>query len=168
MITVQKAKQKHIHGIARICIAGYRATYGDLLSTAYIERLIKEFYNPNRLLDEVTKTSRSWIGWIVAVEDDEVVGAGVGGMISKDHGELFVLYTDPERRKKGIGTMILDTVTDELIKYGAKEQWVNVTKGNQKGIPFYEAKGFQFVHEQDEYGILPGEDFKALRYHRFL
>lgn len=168
MITIQKANTEHIHGIARVCIASYWATYGDLLSTEYIERMIKEFYTPERLLEEVTKTSRSWNGWIVAIGGGEVIGAGVGGMISDNHGELFVLYADPERRKEGIGSMILEAVTRELIEYGAKEQWVNVTKGNTKGTPFYEEKGFRFIHEQAEYGVIEGEDFKALRYHRFL
>lgn len=168
MITIQRAKPEHIHGIARVCVDSYWATYGEILSTEYIERMIKEFYTLERLLKEVTTTSRTWNGWIVAIEDEDVIGAGVGGMISENHGELFVLYAHPERRKEGIGSMILDAVTDELIKYGAKEQWVNVTKGNTKGIPFYEAKGFHFIHEQDEYGIIEGEDFKALRYHRFL
>ncbi|RDW18065.1 GNAT family N-acetyltransferase [Oceanobacillus arenosus] len=168
MITIQKANHEHIHGIAKVCIASYWATYGDLLSTKYIERMIQEFYTPERLLEEVMTTSRFWNGWIVAVEGGKVIGAGVGGMISENHGELFVLYANPDRRKEGIGSMILDAVTKELIEYGAKEQWVNVTKGNIKGIPFYEAKGFDFINEQDEYGVIEGEDFKALRYHRFL
>jgi hypothetical protein len=30
---------------------------------------------------------------------------------------------------------------------GATQQWVSVAKGNQKGIPFYEAKGFIFAEE---------------------
>ncbi|RDW19768.1 GNAT family N-acetyltransferase [Oceanobacillus chungangensis] len=168
MVKIQKAGPNHIDGIARVCSASYWATYGDLLSREYIERMIKEFYTPERLLKEVTTTSRSWNGWTVAVENGEVIGAGVGGMISENHGELFVLYADPERRNEGIGGEILDAVTKELIEYGAREQWVNVTKGNKKGLPFYEAKGFQFIHEQEEYGVIEGEDFKALRCHRFL
>ncbi|WP_087972232.1 GNAT family N-acetyltransferase [Oceanobacillus rekensis] len=168
MITILKATEEHIDGIAKVCINSYWATYSDILTTEYIERLISEFYTPSRLLKEVTTTNPEWNGWMVAVEDGKVLGAGVGGMISEDHGELHTLYLDPERTKEGIGTMILEAVTKELIEYGAKVQWVNVTKGNRKGIPFYEAKGFQFIHEQDEYGIIEGEDFKALRYHRLL
>lgn len=168
MVTIQKATPQHAGGIAKVCIDSYWATYGDLLSSEYINRMIKEFYTHERIVKEVTTTSRQWNGWIVAVDDGEVVGAGAGGMISENHGELFVLYLDPERRKEGIGTMILDAVTEEFKEYGAKEQWVNVTKANDKGIPFYKAKGFQFIHEQDEYGIVEGENYKALRYHRVL
>lgn len=166
MVTIQKALPAHIEGIKKVCIDGYWATYTELLSTDYIERLIQEFFTSERLLQEVTETNRTWNGWFVAVDDEKVVGAAAGGMISENHGELFTLYLDPIRRKEGLGTKLLDAVTEELKKYGAKEMWVNVTKGNAKGIPFYEARGFQFIQEQDEYGIKPREDFRALRYHR--
>ncbi|MBP1970532.1 GNAT superfamily N-acetyltransferase [Virgibacillus natechei] len=168
MITIQKATPEHADGIAKVCIDSYWATYGELLSSEYINRMIKEFYTRERIIKEVTTTSKGWNGWFVAVDDEEVVGAGAGGMISENHGELFVLYLDPERKGEGLGTKLLDAVTNELKEYGAKEQWVSVTKWNNKGIPFYEAKGFIYIHEQDEYGIIEGEDYQALRYHRVL
>lgn len=168
MISIQKAIVEHINGIAKVCINAYWATYSELLSNEYIKRMIDEFYTYDRILKEVTTTNREWNGWIVAVDNGEVVGAGAGGMISENHGELFVLYLDPNRRKEGLGSMILEAVTKELKERGAKEQWVSVTKGNNKGIPFYEAKGFICVHEQAEYGVIDGEDYRALRYHRLI
>src|SRR5690625_2368662 len=130
--------------------------------------MIHEFYTYDRILKEVTTTNRQWNGWVVALDDGKVVGTGGGGMISENHGELFVLYLDPGRRSEGLGSMILEAVTKELKTYGAKEQWVSVTKNNDKAIPFYEAKGFNFIHEQDEYGVIEGENYQALRYHRLL
>lgn len=168
MITIQKATTDHIEGIAKVCIDAYWATYKELLSHEYIERMINEFYTYDKLFKDVTVTNRGWNGWTVALDDGKVIGAGAGGMISENHGELFVLYLDPSRRNEGLGSMILEAVTKELKTYGAKEQWVSVTKYNQKAIPFYEAKGFNFIHEQDEYGIIEGEDYQALRYHRLI
>jgi ribosomal protein S18 acetylase RimI-like enzyme len=168
VVTIQKATEEHIGGIAKVCIDAYWATYSELLSSEYIQRMIGKFYTYDQILNDITTTNRQWNGWIVAVDDGKVVGAGAGGMISENHGELFVLYLDPDRRNEGLGSMILDAVTNELISYGAKEQWVSVTKHNNKGIPFYEAKGFICVHEQPEYGVLNGEDYMALRYHRMI
>lgn len=51
-------------------------------------------------------------------------------------------------------------------EFDATEQWVSVAKGNQKGIPFYEAKGFIFKHESDGHGIVEGERYISLRYCR--
>ena len=168
MIVIQKATTDHIEGIAKVCIDAYWATYKELLSQEYIERMINEFYTYDRLFKDVTVTNRQWNGWTVALDDGKVVGASAGGMISENHGELFVLYLDPSRRNEGLGTKILEAITTELKTYGAKEQWVSVTKYNDKAIPFYEAKGFNFIHEQDEYGIIEGEDYQALRYHRII
>ncbi|MFJ5758821.1 hypothetical protein ACIQAA_06670 [Neobacillus sp. NPDC093182] len=58
MIKISKANPSHVQGIAKVCSDGYRATYGESHSEEYIERIISEFYNTDRILDEVTKTSR--------------------------------------------------------------------------------------------------------------
>jgi hypothetical protein len=53
-----------------------------------------------------------------------------------------VLYLCIELRGLGIGTRLLDFVTDKQKRVGALEQWVSVTEGNDLGIPFYRAHGF--------------------------
>lgn len=113
-------------------------------------------------------SNKEWGGYFVAVEDEEVVGAGAGGMIEETIGEVFVLYLNPERRNEGIGSMILDAITAQQKRWGAKEQWVSVQKGNDKGIPFYEAKGFSLQYEKQGYGNEAGEDFISLRYCRII
>ncbi|SFF57536.1 Acetyltransferase (GNAT) family protein [Halobacillus alkaliphilus] len=87
-------------------------------------------------------------------------------MIDDGIGELFVLYLDPDRRNEGIGTKLLETITQQQkVEYGAKEQWVSVQKGNRKAIPFYEAKGFKFRHEK----IPPqNPEYIKLRYSRLI
>lgn len=60
MIIICKANLEHVQGIAKVCSDGYRATYGETHSREYIERIIKEFYNTERILNEVSNTSRQW------------------------------------------------------------------------------------------------------------
>ena len=165
IIEICHARPEHVEGIARVCADSYRATYRDLYTEEYIESVIREFYHHDRLLREVTQFSREWGGYFVAVENGEVIGAGGGGMISASAGELFVLYVDPGRRNEGIGTRLLQAVTDQQLALGATEQWVSVQKGNMKGIPFYEARGFELQYER------PGwhnERYVTLRYKRLL
>lgn len=163
---IVKASEEHIKGIQEVCAAGNWATYGEYRPAAYLERIIEEFYNTERILNEVTHTGRDWGGYFVAVEDEKVIGAGGGGMIGDEAGEIYVLYLHPERRNEGIGTKLLEALTEQQKQEGAKEQWVSVAKENKKGIPFYEAKGFQFDHEQLDYGNADGEQFVSLRYYR--
>lgn len=91
------------------------------------------------------------------------MGAGGGGMTSPGTGEIFVLYVDPERRGEGIGTMLLDSITDELRELGDTEQWVSVVAGNEKGIPFYRARGFVKRGERPAYGSTPDEQYTSWR-----
>lgn len=148
MIQIIKANDSHVEGISSVCIRGYWATYGETHSKEWIEKVIRDFYNHDRILGEVSESNRDWGGYFVAVENEKVVGAAGGGMIGEDIGELFVIYIDPDRRNEGIGTELLNAITkQQKEEYGAKNQWVSVQKGNMKGIPFYESKGFKFQSE---------------------
>ena len=57
-------------------------------------------------------------------------------------GQVYVLYLRMDLRGRGIGTALLDFVTEQQKLAGAHEQWVSVTEGNDLGIPFYLARGF--------------------------
>ncbi|MFD2924724.1 GNAT family N-acetyltransferase [Halobacillus naozhouensis] len=153
MVHVIKAKPNHVQGISEVCSDATRATYKDIYTQEYIERIIKEFYDPERISEEVKTANRQWGGYFVAVENGEVLGACGGGMISETAGEVFVLYLNPKRRNEGIGTKLLEAVTNQQkSEFHAFEQWVSVQKSNSKGIPFYVAKGFLYKHEQRGYG----------------
>ncbi|SFJ69321.1 Ribosomal protein S18 acetylase RimI [Halobacillus dabanensis] len=167
MIKIQTASPVHVEGICKVCAKANRATYADLYTESYLEQIIEQFYNPARVLDEVTNKGREWGGYIVAVEDGQVVGACGGGMIDQSATELYVMYLDPARRNEGIGTKLLDAFTKQQIdRYGATEQWVSVQKGNDRGIPFYEARGFTFSHESKGYGSEEAAHYTSLRYVR--
>ncbi|WP_043931974.1 GNAT family N-acetyltransferase [Bacillus sp. EB01] len=168
MINVKRAELHHIEGISKVCSDGYRDTYKETHSSEYIDRIISEFYNYDRIRGEINYSGDGWDGWFVALENGEVLGAIGGGMLDKDKGEVYVLYLDPNRRGEGIGTLLLQTLTEVQKTKGATEQWVSVGKGNQKGIPFYEARGFQFIKEQESFANNEDENYVSLRYCRTL
>jgi GNAT superfamily N-acetyltransferase len=139
----RRAAPNDVDAICRICADGWRETYGDLHQSERIDEVIAEFYNPGRVLAQL-ESSETWGGWWVAEDDaGTVVAAGGGGMTGTHTGEIFVLYADPARRGEGAGTVVLDAITDEQRALGATEQVVAVAEGNDKGIPFYEARGFR-------------------------
>lgn len=166
MIEVKKAEIRHIEGIIRVCSGGYRDTYKETHTAEYIERIIDEFYNFDRIRDEILNTGDHWNGWYVAIECETVVGAIGGGLINRDSGEVFVLYLDSKRRGEGIGTLLLNELTEIHKSKGATQQWVSVGKGNDKGIPFYEARQFVLMNEQKQYAAHENEEYISLRYFR--
>lgn len=168
MIEIRRAVLEDAPGISKVCTDGYRKTYPELLPESQIEKVIREFYNEERIRKEIVETFRGWNGWFVAVDDGQVVGAGGGGFTGEETSELFVLYLDPDRKREGIGSKVLAAITTDQIARGAKEQWVSVAKGNRMGIPFYEAAGFEFQEERSSYGALEEDGHRSLCYKRKL
>ena len=132
-----------------------------------IEAVIAEYYTPERIGREIA-APEGWDGRIVAVEGDTVVGAGGGGMTEPGVGEIFVLYLDPARRGEGIGTLLLDAITEQQRAQGAREQWVSVEPENAKGLPFYDARGFEVQGQRPEWGTEPEEGRVSVRLMRRL
>jgi ribosomal protein S18 acetylase RimI-like enzyme len=161
-IIIRRAEPDDAKGIARVCAEGWRDTYVDIYTPEQIESVIAEYYTPERITAEIT-APQGWHGWIVAVDDGLVVGAGGGGMIEPDAGEVFVLYLDPTRRREGIGSLLLDAITEQQRAEGAREQWVSVEPDNAKGLPFYEARGFEARGERPAWGSAPEEGRVSLR-----
>ncbi|SIS45744.1 GNAT family N-acetyltransferase [Salimicrobium flavidum] len=164
---VKRAEDKHVEGISKVCREGCLDTYKNLRSQENIERNNRTFYNYERIRQELFE-QQGWDGYYVAVENDEVVGAIGGGMTGKTSSEVYVLYLDPSRRGEGIGSKLLEELTSVQQRKGASEQWVSVQKGNYKGIPFYEARGFEYVEERPTYSNEGGEGYVSLRYKRRL
>jgi ribosomal protein S18 acetylase RimI-like enzyme len=104
----------------------------------------------------------------VAVEDESVIGAGGGGITQPGVGEIFVLYLDPTRRGEGIGTRILDAITEQQRAQGTREQWVSVEPENTRGLPFYFARGFEVQGQRTEWGTTAEDGHVSLRLMRRL
>jgi ribosomal protein S18 acetylase RimI-like enzyme len=166
-LAIRPAEIPDAEGIARVCAAGWRDTYRGIKEPERIEAVIAEYYTPERISGEIA-APQGWDGWIVAVEDDTVIGAGGGGMTEPGVGEIFVLYLDPTRRGEGIGTLLLDAITDQQRAQGAREQWVSVEPENTKGLPFYYARGFEVREKRPEWGTAPEEGRVSLRLMRRL
>jgi GNAT superfamily N-acetyltransferase len=165
---VRAATSDDVAAICQVCATAYRDTYAGLLTGDYIERVVEDFYQPERVSGEIAAAPPGWLGYQVAEEDDRVLGAAGGGITAPGVGELFVLYLDPAQRRRGFGTLLLDRVTEQLTGAGAAELWVSVVDGNDKGIPFYRARGFEPVEKCPAYGSLPGDDVWTWRMRRLI
>ena len=131
--------------ISAICSAGWRVTYRNLIGPACVEDVIACYYSVSRIADEIriAEQSTAWLGWVVCDDEGGDVVAAGGGGLSDGHAEVYVLYVMPGALGRGFGTLVLDAITNQHIALGALEQWVSVTKGNDLGIPFYLARGFE-------------------------
>ncbi|HWO98539.1 MAG TPA: GNAT family N-acetyltransferase [Bacillus sp. (in: firmicutes)] len=164
--TVVRAAVEHVPGIINVCVDGWHSTYGAIRSPEYIERVTRNYYAYDRIYQEVMNGDKNPYIWYVALENNRVVGAIAGGEIEYDKGEIFTLYADYQRRGEGIGTLLLDHLTKIQSEKGLKKQWVSVAKGNEKAIPFYEAKSFVRMSEQISRFSNEQERYMSYRYMR--
>ncbi|CAM4286809.1 L-amino acid N-acyltransferase YncA [Lacicoccus alkaliphilus] len=126
--------------VAEICRAGWLDTVDDRLSDTYKQETVDFWYSLKKVEQDIKKGHYSY----VAEVDGEVAGVIGGGMTGARINEIFVFYVDRDFRYMGIGGQLLNTFTAHFRKKGAKEQWASVQEGNALGLPFYEAKGFEF------------------------
>lgn len=149
MIKVRFATEEDAKSISNLCSKAWKVTYADIYSKEYIDKVIAEFYNVERIAKESTESSSYWHGYIVAYEDEKILGC-IGGAIKGEIGSVFVLYVDPDHKGQGVGSTLLEFLTDyQKENYGITRQEVFVTTGNMMGIPFYEKKGCELV------GVIP-------------
>ena len=163
---VRAATGDDVAAICEICATAYRETYRGLLTEDYIERVIRDFYNVARVTGEVEPSPPFWLGYQVVEEDGRVLGAAGGGVAEEGIGELYVIYLDPAERGRGLGTLLLDRVIEQARAAGAREMWVSVVVDNNKGIPFYRARGFEQVEKRQAFGSGPDDDVWSWRMRR--
>lgn len=158
-LIIRQGTQKDLKNIQHVLVASQWFTYHTLFSKTSIQKIIDRYYNTERLSEEIACINATWHGYIVAEIHGEIVGVIGGGMRDEYDGEVYVLYLHPEKRLKGVGTQLLNKFTHiQKFTYGANEQWVAVAKGNIYGIPFYEARGFEFQYESASYAAIDDND----------
>jgi ribosomal protein S18 acetylase RimI-like enzyme len=165
--TIRRANLSDAEAMSSLLAESHRYTYANLFSHDYIEKMIKDYYNVERLREEVMFINSQWHGYYVAEQNKKIVGVIAGGMINDTEAEIYVLYLAPTMRGKGIGSRLLDFYTKiQKYTYGATEQWVSVAKGNNFGIPFYKARNFIYQYEELSYGTVKSDQDISLKFVR--
>ncbi|UPV76604.1 GNAT family N-acetyltransferase (plasmid) [Halorussus limi] len=150
MVSVEAARTAHADGIGRVCAASWRDAYADLLPDEYVEANLRTFYRPERLADEIEERRDEPGGWLVALAADENAKAAsqtVVGVVRDDRpeagvGEVSALYVRPDRQGEGVGTRLLERLTERQREAGVTDQSVSVFAGHDEAVDFYESKGF--------------------------
>ncbi|MEU4694199.1 GNAT family N-acetyltransferase [Actinoplanes sp. NPDC023714] len=166
MADVRAATEDDVAAIVDICTRAYDATYRDLLPAGYLTRMLAEFYTPERVSKDLAPAPPEWLGHQVADEAGRVLGVAAGGLTAPGTGELHVIYLDPAERGRGLGTLLLDRITEQLRELGATEMWVAAVEGNSMALPFYAARGFTVEGRRPAYGSTAEEKVFSLRLRR--
>lgn len=156
---IRRAELTDVPQIMDVCSRGWQATYQDLVPQSYIDQVIDEYYNDERVTKDVLESSSYYHGYWVAVEDDKVLGCIGGGVDNRNEGHIYVLYVDPDLKRQGIGSQLVAAFTTyQKDTYEIEEQWItSAMEGNMVGLSFYEKQGFifQYATESKQHPSFP-------------
>jgi ribosomal protein S18 acetylase RimI-like enzyme len=77
----------------------------------------------------------------VALEDDQIIGAVLGGHDGR-RGAIYHLAVDKDFRGKGTGTQLLNIVTTAFAEIGIERCHIHVYADNQSGLDFWQKNGW--------------------------
>ncbi|MDY9923399.1 ribosomal protein S18-alanine N-acetyltransferase [Methanobacterium sp.] len=81
-------------------------------------------------------------GFLVAQEDNIVVGYIIFWIRFEDEGHIISLAVDRKFYRKKIGSQLVETALEIFKKYNVKNIRLEVRKGNHKARKFYQKLGF--------------------------
>ena len=94
---------------------------------------------------------------VAAEEDGTLAGFAIGYLSGRRIAHVVTLDVRPERRRGGLGKVLLEELLARLARAGAREGRLEVSTENGGAIAFYEKLGFQTRRRlRDYYG--PGRD----------
>ena len=100
--------------------------------------------------------------WIVAREDDEVVGY-VGSQSVMGEADMMNLAVRPDWRRKGIGAQLVSCLIEKLKSNDVYSLTLEVRASNEPAKRLYKVMGFQQVGRRPNYYTAPKEDALILR-----
>lgn len=135
---VEKPKKEDAKEIAKLVISAWQDAYKGLIDAEYLNNL-----NIENATKRWKKEIESNNNIFIYRENSQILGIIKYGEdeLLKSNGEVYVLYTKPEEKRKGIGTKLLNIAKQELLKSGYKGLTVWCLDGNTIGESFYTKSG---------------------------
>jgi ribosomal protein S18 acetylase RimI-like enzyme len=96
----------------------------------------------DELEDVKLKLQRDPDLFLVAVQDDRIVGSIMGGWDGR-RGWIYHLAVKPEHQRKGIGVGLVREVEKRLVVKGARKVNAQVYKWNERSSEFFKAIGYE-------------------------
>ena len=161
MATVRAPRPEELPAVSAIYAASWRSAYRGIVPQGYLDRLSDGFRLP--------APARRRQDSLVAEEDGVLVGTVCAGPARDDRwpgwGEIIALYLLPDRRRRGIGTLLLEAAMDRLRQRGFSNIYLWAAEKNAPARRFYEARGFTPAPERTS-TLLDGEAVWEVRYIR--
>jgi ribosomal protein S18 acetylase RimI-like enzyme len=152
---VRPCRWRDVANASRMLKASWHATYDSILGERLAVERGRWAYSTGPLKGWVvqSKLSPHSTRMLIATQDGMAAGLATAQLDASGI-VLWMLYVDPERKGKGIGTALLQAAIDGFA--GAKSIRVEVLRGNVAAIAWYKARGFEVYGEARNATGTPG------------
>ena len=131
--TVRDARTGDAVEVRAVASAAWQDTYRGLLWQSTIQAFVEAAYAVNMLESRIARHT------FLVVEDEGRIIAFANAVIAIDRLNLAAIYTLPDRRGSGAGTILLKELRTRFPELPVA---ADVVSGNDKGEVFYERRGF--------------------------
>ena len=141
MALVRSARPDDSRRLAEIHVTSWREAYQGLLPDEFLRALSVDSRHEwwSRRLSALEKG-----GEVLIVADSEIPeGFAFLGPCSETEGEIYAIYIDPQRWRRGLGRALLEAAERALHRGGFSQAILWVLEGNQRGRSFYENQGWR-------------------------
>ena len=114
-------------------------TAAHVPQVAELERIC--FADPWSEKSVASELDNKWALWLVAVEDDRVIGY-IGSQTSIDETDVMNVAVHPDFRRRGIAESLIIRLVEELKNRGSHALMLEVRASNAPAIALYEKLGF--------------------------
>ncbi len=146
-IEIRPAATEDIPAIGMLAQSIWPVTYRGLLTEDQMEYMLRLFYNPTALYQQMTEQGHHF--FIVDIEEEPIGFASYGAVAPEGTFKLHKLYVRTDIQGKGIGRALIDAVVDDILPLGANSLILNVKRDNNKAIEFYKRLGFAILYNED-------------------
>lgn len=166
---IRPARADDAGGIGSIHVRAWRAAYAHLMPADYLAALDERDWADRhraRTIAPEPGTAR----W-VAEHEGVVVGFLVAGPsrdpFEPDAAEIYAIYVDPDRARRGVGKALLSHAVERLRQAGPRRATLWVLRDNADARRFYEAMGWRADGSEKSFA-LPGREDVELREVRYV
>lgn len=154
---IREATNDDIEGIRTVARRSWEHDYPDVLSRETITDTVEQWYAPEQLEFDIESDD----ALVLTAEKSEIVGFAHAVRNGRTE-TLLRLYVDPDHRKEGIGTRLLDGVQADAAAHDRSRLEAMVLAANDSGNAFYRSYGF----ERDRVGAtaIGGEEHDEVVY----
>jgi len=147
MYHIREATIEDVATIRHLAEETWWPTYGPIIEKKQIEFMLNEIYATEKLYYQIANHEQTFL---LLIEDEQPVAFAAYSPRGEDPDiyKLHKLYCLPSTQGKGYGKVLINEVSERVLRAGKHTLDLNVNRYN-KAKTFYEKMGFSVAYEED-------------------